>query len=176
MKLREEIEPKIAEAETIFPRVLKLIHAYDDAVDEEDEAKCEEVCQQMSELTGKEITEDDLFEHWEEDDDELIAFGLSLADPCTLTVPLSKEELLEIIRRIQDPKHEDLSWVDKKAPFPATQMWPTLCDYYTALLELNLNLPEDCAVSDFFDSQKVKGAYREPTPEEVLQKILSAAK
>lgn len=176
MKLREEIEPKIIQAEEIYPQVLNLIHEYDDACDNEDDDKCEAVARQLSELTGKEITEDDLFEHWEIDGDDQIAFGFSLAEPSILSTPLSKDELFEIIQRIRDPKHADFKDIDENAPFPKKLIWWRLNDYYIDLLELNLKLPKKFSIGNLFNRQKVKGEYKEFTSEEILEKILGVIK
>ena len=176
MKLREEIEPKIIQAEEIYPQVLNLIHEYDDACDNEDDNKCEEVARQLSELTGKEITEDDLFEHWELDGDDQIAFGFSLAEPSILSTPLSKDELFEIVQRIRDPKHDDLKEIDENAPFPKELLWWRLNDYYIDLLELNLKLPKRFSIASLFNRQKVNGEYVEFTSEEILEKILGVIK
>lgn len=174
MKLREEIEPKIIQAEEIYPQVLNLIHEYDDACDNEDDDRCEEIVRQLSELTGKEITEDDLFEHWEVDGDDQIAFGFSLAEPSILYTPLSKDELFEIVRRIRDPKHDDLRYIEEKALFPKELIWWRLNDYYIELLELNLKLPKKFSIASLFNRQKVNGEYVEFTSEEILKKILGA--
>ena len=176
MKLREEIEPKISQAEEIYPQVLNLIHEYDDACDDENDEKCEEVVRQLSELTGKEITEDDLFEHWEVDGDDQIAFGFSLAEPSLLSSSLSKDELFEIVQRIRDPKHDDLNYIDKNVPFPKELIWWRLNDYYIELLELNLKLPKTFSIASLFNRQKVNGKYVEFTPAEILEKILGVIK
>lgn len=176
MKLREEIEPKIIQAEEIYPQVLNLIHEYDDACDDENDEKCEEIVRQLSELTGKEITEDDLFEHWEVDGDDQIAFGFSLAEPSLLSSSLSKDELFEIVQRIRDPKHDDLNYIDKNVPFPKELIWWRLNDYYIDLLELNLKLPKKFSIASLFNRQKVNGKYVEFTPAEILEKILGVIK
>lgn len=176
MKLREEIEPKIIQAEEIYPQVLNLIYEYDDAWDNEDDDKCEAVARQLSELTGKEITGDDLFEHWEVDGDDQIAFGFSLAEPSILSTPLSKDELFEIIQRIRDPKHDDFKDIDENAPFPKELIWWRLKDYYIGLLKLNLKLPKKFSIASLFNSQKVNGGYKGLTSEEILEKILGVIK
>lgn len=176
MKLRDEIEPKIIQAEEIYSQVLDLIHEYDDACDDEDDDKCEEVTRKLSELTGKEITEDDLFEHWEVDGDDQIAFGFSLAEPTILSTPLSKDELFEIVQRIRDPKHDDLKEIAENAPFPKELMWSRLNDYYIDLLELNLKLPKKFSIASLFNRQKVNGVYVEYTSEEILEKIIGVMK
>lgn len=176
MKLRNEIEPKILQAEEIYPQVLNLIYEYDNAWDNEDDDKCEEVARKLSELTGKEITEDDLFEHWEVNGDDQIAFGFSLAEPIVLSTPLSKDELFEIVQRISNPEHDDLKEIDENAPFPKDLMWWRLNDYYIGLLELNLKLPKKFSVASLFYRQKVNGEYVEYTPEEILEKILGVMK
>lgn len=70
MKLRDEIECNIIKAKQIYPQVLDLIDKYDNVCNIEDKEKCVEIIQQLSILTGKHITENDLFEHWEGDGTE----------------------------------------------------------------------------------------------------------
>lgn len=176
MKLREEIEPKIAQAEQIFPQVLNLIHEYDNACDNEDDDKCEEVARQLSELTGKEITEDDLFEHWEVDSDYQIAFGFSLAEAPILSSPLSEEELLDILRRMKVPEHETYSEIDGNAPYGNEDLWYSLNDYYFSLLKKNLKLHKKFNLANLFHSHLIDGKYIEYTPNEVLEKILNVMK
>ena len=62
MKLRDEIECNIIKAKQIYPQVLDLIDKYDNVCNIEDKEKCAEIIQQLSILTGKHITENDLFE------------------------------------------------------------------------------------------------------------------
>lgn len=176
MKLREEIEPKIVQAEEIYPQVLNLIHEYDDACDNEDDDKCEEIARQLSELTGKEITEDDLFEHWEGLFDEELAFRFSLAEAPILSSPLSKEEVLEILQRMKVPEHESYPEIDENAPYPNEDLWYSLKDYYFSLLKKNLKLPKKFILADLFNSHLIDGKYIEYTAEEVLEKILSVMK
>lgn len=176
MKLRNEIEPKIIEAERIFPKVLDLIREYDDAYDNEDEEQQEKIFATLSTLTGKDISEDDLFEHWEGDSDEITAFQFSLAAPLTLSSPLSQEELLEIIRRIRDSKHEKFQDIGNNVPFSKDMLWWVLQDYYSGLLEMNLKLPKKFSIHSLFNRQKVNGKYIEYTSEEILEKILSVVK
>lgn len=176
MKLREEIEPKIIQAEDIYLQVLSLIHEYDDACDNEDDDKCEEVARQLSELTGKEITKDDLFEHWEGCFDEELAFHFSLAEAPILSTPLSKEELFEIIERMKIPEHETYPEIGENAPYPNEDLWYSLNDYYFSLLKKNLKLPKKYNLAGLFQSHLIEGKYVEFTSEEVLEKILGVIK
>lgn len=176
MKLREEIEPKIAQAEQIFLHVLNLIHEYDSACDNADDDKCEEVARQLSELTGKEITESDLFEHWEVDSDYQIAFDFSLSEAPILSSPLSEEELLEILRRMIEPEHKTYSEIDGNAPYPKENLWYSLKGYYFSLLKKNLKLPKKFNLANLFHCHLIDGKYIEYTPNEVLEEILNVMK
>ena len=93
MKLRDEIECNIIKAKQIYPQVLDLIDKYDNACNIEDKEKCVEIIQQLSILTGKHITENDLFEHWEGDGTEELAFRFCLSEPPTLATPLLEKNL-----------------------------------------------------------------------------------
>ena len=96
MKLREEIEPKIIQIEKICPQISRLLRGYDSEKDN----KCLNIIKKISELTHKVITKDILSEYMEDDSICMVTLRLSIGTPPLLHIPLSCDELLEIIQRI----------------------------------------------------------------------------
>ena len=96
MKLREEIEPKIIQIEKICPQISRLLRGYDSEKDN----KCLNIIKKISELTHKVITKDILSEYMEDDSICMVALRLSIGTPPLLHIPLSCDELLEIIQSI----------------------------------------------------------------------------
>jgi len=167
MKLRAELEPKIDVAEQLFPELMRLISLYDDGYDNEDRQKVESAIKQMNLLTNKDINEEDLFEYWEAESQEELAFKLSLPEPVKAG-NISKEELLEIIERIQSFDDDGISEVLSDANVPLSSILAEA--YYLPLLERNFSYPEPY---DLFERQKINGEYIEFTADEIAEKILS---
>ena len=101
MKLREEIEPKIIQIEKICPQISRLLRGYDSEKDN----KCLNIIKKISELTHKVITKDILSEYMEDDSICMVALRLSIGTPPLLHIPLSCDELLEIIQRIHSKNY-----------------------------------------------------------------------
>lgn len=84
MELRKEIEPQFDIAEQHYPEILKLILDYTDYCDEngdEDNAEYTKLEEKLHKLTGKDMSQFDLWEWWEGDGAENIAFDISLPKP-----------------------------------------------------------------------------------------------
>lgn len=138
MKLRNEIEPDFETAEKRYPEILKLILDYTDWCDEygdEDSVEYKKLEEKLHAMTGKEMSEFDLWEWWEGDGAENLAFSISLPEPKVVN-NLTKEEVAEIVSRLKtfeipDPE-EDKTF---KALF-----YSYLCfgsDFYPKLLKMN---------------------------------------
>lgn len=133
MKLREEIEPKIIQIEKICPQISRLLRGYDSEKDN----KCLNIIKKISELTHKVITKDILSEYMEDDSICMVALRLSIGTPPLLHIPLSCDELLEIIQRIHSKNYVEY----KVKAFPEDELWWVLShDYYVPLLEKNMEL------------------------------------
>ena len=104
MKLREEIEPKIIQIEKICPQISRLLRGYDSEKDN----KCLNIIKKISELTHKVITKDILSEYMEDDSICMVALRLSIGTPPLLHIPLSCDELLEIIQRIHSKNYVNI--------------------------------------------------------------------
>ncbi len=103
MKLRKEIEPEFDIAEKLYSQVLKLILDYTEFCDEngdEENIEYKNLEEKLHLLTGKDMTQFNLWEWWEEDGAENLAFNISLPDPKKLN-DISKNELFEIVDLIK---------------------------------------------------------------------------
>lgn len=170
MKLRECIEPKIIQAEEIYPQVLSLLYGYDNVCDNDD--KCLGIMKQLSELTHKVITKDILSEYMEDDSICMVALRLSITDPPLLPTTLSRDELFEIIQRIYSKNHIEYKVND----FPEDELWWVLShDYYIPLLEKNMELSEPSLICKLLYQETVFDSLRYK-PEEILEQILGVMK
>lgn len=95
-----------------------MIDKYDNVCNIEDKEKCVEIIQQLSILTGKHITENDLFEHWEGGGTEEFTFRFCLSEPSTLSSSLLEQELFGIIQRICEPKYKPYPEVYEDIAYP----------------------------------------------------------
>ncbi|MCE8619000.1 hypothetical protein R3O04_015530 [Bacteroides hominis] len=168
MKLREEIEPKIIQIEKICPQISRLLRGYDSEKDN----KCLNIIKKISELTHKVITKDILSEYMEDDSICMVALRLSIGTPPLLHIPLSCDELLEIIQRIHSKNNVEY----KVKAFPEDELWWVLShDYYVPLLEKNMELSEPSLIREMLYQETVFDSLRYK-PEEVLEKILGVMK
>lgn len=168
MKLRSELEPDIEVTQKIFPRVLELISRYDEACDNDDSQTITQVIAEINTLTNKNITEEDLFEYWENESQEEVAFKFSIPDPIKVDT-ITRDELLEIIRRMQSFDDTGIDRLSVARIPPASGI--ILADeYYLPLLERNFSFPE---INELFELQQVNGEWIELTTEEIADKILS---
>ena len=168
MKLREEIEPKIIQIEKICPQISRLLRGYDSEKDN----KCLNIIKKISELTHKVITKDILSEYMEDDSICMVALRLSIGTPPLLHIPLSCDELLEIIQRIHSKNYVEY----KVKAFPEDELWWVLShDYYVPLLEKNMELSEPSLIREMLYQKTVFDSLRYK-PEEVLEKILGVMK
>lgn len=168
MKLREEIEPKIIQIEKICPQISRLLRGYDSEKDN----KCLNIIKKISELTHKVITKDILSEYMEDDSICMVALRLSIGTPPLLHIPLSCDELLEIIQRIHSKNYVEY----KVKAFSEDELWWILShDYYVPLLEKNMELSEPSLIREMLYQETVFDSLRYK-PEEVLEKILGVMK
>lgn len=168
MKLREEIEPKIIQIEKICPQISRLLRGYDSEKDN----KCLNIIKKISELTHKVITKDILSEYMEDDSICMVTLRLSIGTPPLLHIPLSCDELLEIIQRIHSKNYVEY----KVKAFPEDELWWVLShDYYVPLLEKNMELSEPSLIREMLYQETVFDSLRYK-PEEVLEKILGVMK
>lgn len=100
MNLRNTIEPQFDIAEKLYPEVLKPIMDYTDFCNENGDENNEEYKKLEATfhgMTGKDMLRFDLWEWWEGEGAEVLAFRISLPDPIKIG-DISKDELFEIVR------------------------------------------------------------------------------
>ena len=121
-------------------------------------------------LTG--CGKDILSEYMEDDSICMVALRLSIGTPPLLHIPLSCDELLEIIQRIHSKNYVEY----KVKAFPEDELWWVLShDYYVPLLEKNMELSEPSLIREMLYQKTVFDSLRYK-PEEVLEKILGVMK
>ena len=114
MILRNELEPDIKKAETLYPDVLSLIMEYDDStadiLNKADRPKMISIIKKLSLLTNKEITDDDLLEYWGSTSIEDLAFSLALPEPNRVD-KITVDEITEVKNRLESLNEKDnLYW------------------------------------------------------------------
>ena len=164
--LRPELEPPL-DALQHYPQVLQLIYDYDDASDNGDEAGVRAVVEQLCALTGKAITEADLWEYWEAGGADEHAFYLLLPVPVRVA-GITPAEVAEVVHRLYDPPVEPDAEPKDGMPY-TTQFW--LDSYYHDLLRVNL---PDTYRNELFNQHKgPDGTFRELTPDEIIARLLA---
>jgi hypothetical protein len=165
MNLRNELEPKLEIAEKYYPRVLDLILKYTEYCDDnndEEFIEYKKLGNALQSFTGKDISKYNLWEWWEEEGAEVLAFRISLPE-AEIIENISREELSEIIKRItsfEEPDENDNSF--------KSQFHYYLNDYYHDLLKINFKNYQ----ADLFDRQKDNnGNYYEYSNEELTKRI-----
>ncbi len=163
--LRKEIEPQLEIAESRYQGILDSILAYTDYCDEhgdEEGVEYQKLEEKLHQLTGKDMSEFNLWEWWEEEGAEVLSFRIALPDPVKVD-EITKEELTEIVRRIKTFDEN----ADKNS-FKG-QFHYHLHDYYYDFLELNFESYEE----DLFHRHKDKnGNYFEYSVDEIVEKLL----
>lgn len=134
MELRAEIKPRMDIAETRYQTIFDYIVGYENYVDEngdEENAEYIRIENEIHKITGKDMSRYNLWETWEAEGPEVLAFRISLPDPVKID-DLTKEEIQEIVTKIQtfDPsKVEEDSFEGQFSYY--------ISDYYHAFLKLN---------------------------------------
>lgn len=165
MELRKEIEPDFETAEKIYPEVLKLILAYTDYCDEngdEDNSEYQNLENKLHEITGKDMSQFNLWEWWEEECKEVLAFRISLPD-AKIVVNITPDELTEIVRRQKTFVEQDENDGSLKGQFHYH-----IDDYFIDFLKLNFKTFDH----KLFQRHKDKyGNYFEYSEKEVVEKL-----
>jgi predicted AlkP superfamily pyrophosphatase or phosphodiesterase len=164
--MRNEIEPDWETAEKIYPAIKALIEEYTEYCDEngdEELAEYKKLKNRLSEITKKDISYYKLWEWWEGEGLEVLSFRISLPEP-NIAQDISKEELMEIVRRINVSIQQD----NKNSFRNAFSCY--LEDYYHKLLKRNFKKYKYA----YFNRQKDNaGNYFEHSTEEIAEKIWS---
>jgi hypothetical protein len=96
--LRKELEPNLEKAEKIVLRVIDLITQYDNACDNGNVKKQKLAIEQISELTQKNISEQEISEYWGYISKEDLAYQFAIPNPSKQDI--SKFELIELIEKV----------------------------------------------------------------------------
>ena len=163
--MRKELEPNIEVAEKLYPKIKELVEEYTEYCDEngdEGNIKYNILENKLHEITGKDISQYNLWEYWEEEGLEVLCFKISLPEP-NVVKEITKEELSEIIKRIK----EDIFEENEGNSFMELFNYH-LDEYYHKLLEINFKNYK----YEYFGRQKGKnGEYFEYEIDEIVEKI-----
>ncbi|MGD1841028.1 MAG: hypothetical protein ACFB0B_09050 [Thermonemataceae bacterium] len=166
MELRKALAPNLQVASELYPVVKKKILGFIDFWDthpDEATSKHKEVEEELKNLTGKDMSQFNLWEYWEEDGVENLAFRISLPNP-TKVPDFKKSELKEVLTRI---KTFEAPTAYKNNEFLMVA-WANKADYYRELLKVNFDKYD----FKFFIRNKNKaGDYFEYSVEEIVEKL-----
>jgi hypothetical protein len=165
MKLRREIEPQLERAEKLYPEILKLVMNYATFCDEhgdEENREYKRLENKLHALTGKDISKFNLWEWWEEEGAEVLAFRIALLDPKKFD-DMTEDEVFEIVNRIltfEEPDEANSSFEE--------QFKYHLDDFYHELLSINVETYD----YQLFTRQKDKdGNYFEYSAVQIVEKL-----
>ncbi|MDJ1473351.1 hypothetical protein [Xanthocytophaga flava] len=168
MELRKEIEPQFNIAEDRYSHVLRLIINYADYCEQtgdEQSVEYKKLEENLYLISGKDMSAFNLWEWWEEEGAENLAFDICLPDPDKIN-DLTKQELTEIVRRLTKFELPDENENSFKAIFYLRTT--TTGGYFDNLLKLNFKTYNQ----KLFQLQKNKdGNYFEYTLEEIVEKL-----
>lgn len=168
MELRKEIEPQFDIAEKVYPEILKSILDYTEFCDEnsdEDNVEYKILEDKLNKLTGKDMSQFNLWEWWEEDGAENLAFDISLPNAKQID-EITSAELFEIVRRLktfEEPDENDQSF---KAMFYIRTVFGN--SYFDKFLELNFKTYD---VKLFQRNKDKNGNYFEYSIDEIVEKL-----
>lgn len=170
-RLAKEFRPDWETAERLYPLILKRLEAYETFVDTQPEntpesvfeAEYQQMEQELSLLTGKDLSKIWLWEWWEADGIEVFAFDLAMPEPKTHP-NLKKEDLFAFVSLIKENEFACENEFQE-------QFMPYMFDseqYFFRFLELNF---KNFNPNLFFRQKDKKGNYFELSAEEIVEKI-----
>lgn len=165
MQLRKEIEPDFETVEKRYPIALKAIMSYTAYCDEngdEDLVEYNKLADYLHQLTGKDMSQFNLWEWWEEEGAEVLAFRIVLPEPqCVHNI--SMDELYEVVKRLKTGIYIPSEDGSLKEIFKYH-----LDEYYKLFLERNFNTYDPKL---FERNINDKGEYFEYTEAEIVQML-----
>jgi len=165
MQLRKEIEPDFEMVEKRYPIALKAIMSYTAYCDEngdEDLVEYNKLADYLHQLTGKDMSQFNLWEWWEEEGAEVLAFRIVLPEPqCVHNI--SMDELYEVVKRLKTDIYTPSADGSVKAIFKYH-----LDEYYKLFLERNFNTYDPKL---FERNINDKGEYFEYTEAQIVQML-----
>jgi hypothetical protein len=168
--MRNELEPNLVLAKKLFPKILNLIDEFNNSWGNyyENVEKYEELINEISKITGKEISRlrkyDDFSHGMYTLGEDRLAFDFALPAPIVVN-DISKEELTEVVKRITVDRYKEEENDDflKEINF---DLW----GYYFELLQINFYIN----INDYTSYQNEEtGEYIDYTPDEIANNILS---
>ena len=165
MQLRKEIEPDFETVEKRYPIALKAIMSYTAYCDEngdENLVEYNKLADYLHQLTGKDMSQFDLWEWWEEEGVEVLAFRIVLPEPqCVHNI--SMDELYEVVKRLKTDIYTSPEDGSLKEIFKYH-----LDEYYKLFLERNFNTYDPKL---FERNINDKGEYFEYTEAQIVQML-----
>ena len=165
MRLRKEIEPDFETVEKRYPIALKAIMSYTAYCDEngdEDLVEYNKLADYLHQLTGKDMSQFNLWEWWEEEGAEVLAFKIVLPEPqCVHNITM--DELYEVVKRLKTDIYTSSEDGSLKEIFKYH-----LDEYYKLFLERNFNTYDPKL---FERNKNDKGEYFEYTETEIVQML-----
>lgn len=175
MILRQEIEPQLQIAEQIYPKILELVKEYDYFNHKLEPEVAGKIIKKIAELSNKDIEESSLLENRSPNhtDLELLAFNFALPYPQKVE-NISKEELSEIVKRIQFISYDSFDNQVVTREFKENKY--AICGmlaqgYFMEFLDLNFS---DINVYKLFQRQKINGKWTELSIDEIVTQLLNA--
>ncbi len=168
MLLRKELEPQFDVAEQLYPEVYAALvdyTAFCDAHGDEDNAENDKLMIKLQTLTGKDLAGVNLWEWWEEDGAENLAFAISLPSPQKVT-NITLSELTELVQRAQGFTKPASTATGFQAAFYNTVVFSIR--YFHQLLALNFKAYSHKLFQRNKDSQ---GNYFEYSTTEIVAKL-----
>lgn len=165
MRLRKEIEPDFKTVEKRYPIALKAIMSYTAYCDEngdEDLVEYNKLADYLHQLTGKDMSQFNLWEWCEEEGAEVLAFKIVLPEPqCVHNITM--DEVHEIVKRLKNDIYTSSEDGSSKELFKYH-----LDEYYKLFLERNFNTYDPKL---FERNINDKGEYFEYTEAQIVQML-----
>ncbi|QIW16164.1 hypothetical protein A4G20_07385 [Pasteurellaceae bacterium RH1A] len=170
--LRKAIQPDWETAERLYPLVLRRLKEYEVFWDAQSEETPEEVFnteykkmeQELSQFTGKDLSDVWLWEWWEDNGIEVLAFDVALPAPKKHT-DLTKADLLALVHIICTQDFESESdFQEEFKPFMFYQH-----QYFHQFLEINFK--KTYKPNYFYREQDKNGKWYQLSEEEIIEKM-----
>lgn len=168
MQLRAELEPQFDVAEKLYPEIYAAIMEYTAFYDEngdEGNAAYKQLEAKLKNLTGKDMAEFNLWEWWEAEGAESLAFAISLPTPKQVD-NVTLEELTELVKRAQGFNGPSDTDTDFRAAFYDCLVFSVR--YFHKLLELNF---EAYSHKLFQRNKDAAGNYFEYSTAEIVARL-----
>ena len=107
--MRKELKPDMEIAEKLYPKIKELIEEYTEYCDEngdEEDIEYKKLENKLHEITGKDMSQYNLWEYWEGEGLEVLSFRIALPEPNIVT-DITKDELNEIVKILKRPFDEN---------------------------------------------------------------------